>query len=240
MASQVAVATRTRHRGSPIAYLVDDQGDAYCLHNTPEQVTVAGVGNDYSTVSRQGRKPLVRFNEGKVRTMSFTHTITTANGAGAPRGPVVALMGVAELPRRFRLINVSAGIETRGWWFITELSVTVTERNPAQQPNVVTLSWSLTEANDARPKIGRVPPPPPKPPPPAVASRPVARTQPDYTVRRGDSLWAIASRLLGSGPRWREIYNLNQKRLNLTAPVMYRGLLTVWIYPGQRLKIPAR
>ena len=47
-----------------------------------------------------------------------------------------------------------------------------------------------------------------------------------YTVVKGDTLFSIASRLLGSGSRYKEIMELN----NLTSTV---------IYPGQTFKIPS-
>lgn len=46
-----------------------------------------------------------------------------------------------------------------------------------------------------------------------------------YTVQRGDSLWKIADKLLGSGSRYKEIKALN-------------GLASNTIYKGQKLKIP--
>lgn len=58
----------------------------------------------------------------------------------------------------------------------------------------------------------------PAPPPPRT-----------YTVKRGDTLWAIAKRTLGSGSRWKEIYNAN---INLI------GKNPDLIYPGQVLRIP--
>lgn len=50
----------------------------------------------------------------------------------------------------------------------------------------------------------------------------------DYTVKRGDSLWKIADRLLGDGARFREIFDLN------------RGVLDQpdFILPGTVLKVP--
>ena len=47
-----------------------------------------------------------------------------------------------------------------------------------------------------------------------------------YTVQSGDSLWAIAQKLLGNGARWQEISQLN-------------GLTSTTIWVGQQLKIPS-
>ena len=46
-----------------------------------------------------------------------------------------------------------------------------------------------------------------------------------YTVKKGDTLWAIAQRYLGSGSKYKEIKSLN-------------ALNSDTIYPGQTLKIP--
>ena len=62
------------------------------------------------------------------------------------------------------------------------------------------------------------PQPRPTPPPPKT-----------YTVKSGDSLWAIAKRILGDGSRWQEIYNAN---------VNVIGKNPNLIYPGQVLRIP--
>ncbi|MDR0883377.1 MAG: LysM peptidoglycan-binding domain-containing protein [Oscillospiraceae bacterium] len=51
-----------------------------------------------------------------------------------------------------------------------------------------------------------------------------------YTVKKGDCLWTIAQRFLGSGARWKEIYQLN------TGQIKKASL----IYPGQVLRLPAR
>ena len=54
---------------------------------------------------------------------------------------------------------------------------------------------------------------------------PPAKTYKTYTVKKGDSLWAIAQKELGNGSRWPEIQKLN-------------GLSGTTIYAGQVLKIP--
>ncbi|MEB3205509.1 MAG: LysM domain-containing protein [Candidatus Sericytochromatia bacterium] len=47
-------------------------------------------------------------------------------------------------------------------------------------------------------------------------------------VRRGDSLWTLARKHLGSGKRWRTLYRLN--RDTIARPEL--------IYPGQKLRLP--
>lgn len=61
--------------------------------------------------------------------------------------------------------------------------------------------------------------------------RPSPPAPKSYTVKTGDSLWAIAKRLLGSGSRWREIYELNKTVIGKNPNL---------IFPGQVLKIPAK
>lgn len=59
----------------------------------------------------------------------------------------------------------------------------------------------------------------------AATSAPAAKT---YTVKKGDSLWAITKRYTGNGARYNELYNANRsiiKNPNL-------------IYPGQVLTLP--
>ena len=88
----------------------------------------------------------------------------------------------------------------------------------------------LTEAS--APDQPQEPEQPAQPETPAEPEQP-AGEQPGsagtYTVQSGDSLWRIASRELGSGTRWSEIYDLN--RDVISDPDR--------IYIGQELQLPA-
>lgn len=88
----------------------------------------------------------------------------------------------------------------------------------------------LTEAS--APDQPQEPEQPAQPETPAAPEQP-AEEQPGsagtYTVQSGDSLWRIASRELGSGTRWSEIYDLN--RDVISDPDR--------IYIGQELQLPA-
>ena len=51
-----------------------------------------------------------------------------------------------------------------------------------------------------------------------------------YTVKKGDSLWAIAKKFLGNGARYNEIYELNKGTIGKNPNL---------IYPGQVFTLPA-
>lgn len=62
----------------------------------------------------------------------------------------------------------------------------------------------------------------------------------DYTVKRGDTLWAIAKQYYGSGSKYTIIYDANKEVIEATArnhgkPSSDHGH---WIWPGEVLKIP--
>lgn len=63
-------------------------------------------------------------------------------------------------------------------------------------------------------------PPAPKPKPPKT-----------YTVKKGDTLWAIAKRNYGKGTQWTKIYNNAKNKKTI-------GKNPNLIYPGQKLVIP--
>ena len=61
-----------------------------------------------------------------------------------------------------------------------------------------------------------------------------------YTVTKGDTLWTIASRFLGSAQRYAEIYDLNKEVIETGAKD--RGKKDSsnghWIFPGTELQLP--
>lgn len=61
-----------------------------------------------------------------------------------------------------------------------------------------------------------------------IISRPTPPASKTYTVKPGDTLWAIAKRTLNDGSRWREIYNNNMDVIGKDPNL---------IFPGQVLRI---
>lgn len=77
---------------------------------------------------------------------------------------------------------------------------------------------------------------PPAPKPKKAASKPAPRS---HTVKRGDTLWALAGKYYGKNTDWRKIWNvksnkdmmIKRDKRNLRQPGH-------WIFPGQKLLIP--
>lgn len=57
-----------------------------------------------------------------------------------------------------------------------------------------------------------------------TSSRPSTRVQPKtYTVKKGDSLFLIAKKVLGDGSKWREIYSRNRSIIGPNPNLIYPG-----------------
>lgn len=61
-----------------------------------------------------------------------------------------------------------------------------------------------------------------------------------YTIKSGDTLWAIAQKHLGSGAKYSQIYNLNKTIIEETAKKRGKNSSDGghWIYPGTTIKLP--
>ncbi len=64
----------------------------------------------------------------------------------------------------------------------------------------------------------------------ATRPAPAAASATTYTVKSGDSLWAIAKQYLGDGSRYNEIYELNKDTIGSNPNL---------IYPGQTFTLPS-
>jgi nucleoid-associated protein YgaU len=74
-----------------------------------------------------------------------------------------------------------------------------------------------------------------------ATANPAPKTTWTYTVQGGDTLWDIAKKYLGNPLRWPEIYALNKTVIVNTARAHgYTSNYSHWIFPREKLQIPAR
>ena len=67
-----------------------------------------------------------------------------------------------------------------------------------------------------------------------------AKVTTSYTIKPGDTLWEISEKFLGSGSKWKTIYNANKDIIESTAKKYGKSSSDNghWIYPGVKLTIP--
>lgn len=71
------------------------------------------------------------------------------------------------------------------------------------------------------------------------SSRP-SEKKTSYTIKKGDTLWAISQKFLGAGSKWKTIYNENKTIIESTAKKYGKKSSNNgwWIYPGVTIQIP--
>ena len=74
----------------------------------------------------------------------------------------------------------------------------------------------------------------------ATPTKRTAKETTTYTIKKGDTLWSISQRFLGSGAKWETIYNANKSIIEQTAKKYGKSSSDHgwWIYPGVTLTIP--
>lgn len=72
-----------------------------------------------------------------------------------------------------------------------------------------------------------------------AVKRPAEKTT-SYTIKKGDTLWAISQKYLGAGSKWQTIYNANKTIIEETAKKYGKKSSNNgwWIYPGVTIQIP--
>jgi nucleoid-associated protein YgaU len=198
----------------PALALAEPQGEARAVPRTAEEGTVA-----------QPAKAKLVF-----KTVDYKDT-GSAIGSVSITGTADPGATVTVYCNNEKLATVRAGAD--GTWSVVAEKKLGTGQHSfrAEQIDAAT-GTALAQANVA---IERLAPKPPEvvakaatPKPGSPAAVATAETKEVYTIRRGDTLWAIAKRYLGSGLRYTTIFQDNREVIN--DPDL--------ILPQQQVKVP--
>lgn len=200
----------------------------------PREVSVSGYARPANTLDRPGRKPLLRMGTPSLREETLTIIVAYPDDQKSIEPILAKLIEMAEYGDQ---VMCAYGPLERGVWRITNLTINTTARKAGSQDVTrADVSFTFTEASDAKvnisPNTGGAKPaskPAAKPvsKPSTVTTKPTGSVT-TYVVKKGDTLSAIAGRLLGEPSRWQEIASLNGVRDPRKLQI------------GQRLKIPKR
>lgn len=213
---------RPRH---PKAFLATDTGVKLVLPYAPREVEHSGLSDEWATIERPGRKPLVVRAADGLAVMSFEVLFARADHTDSVEDLIATLRTIAASSAR---VTVSLGPSERGVWRLSSVTVRSQLRQPMTNAITrATVSLSFTEAVDSVTKVGPVSggyaKPKPKPATKAATRRPGPRY---YLMRKGDTLWALATRYYGNPYKWPVIAKASGIRNPRTIPI------------GKRITIP--
>lgn len=221
-------------------YIVTEHGELIRLPRSPTTWEYK-QNHRWGTIDRTGRKAVARRAGEGLATLDFSINVFATDPTHPHAGATVELatlplMGWAAKGTVLRIKNGSAAYQAGNWWYVKDSSLSVNRVNRHGLPLQTTISFSLEEYVNHTSTVIKPPPPPPAPPPPPQTPlpQPTPVEQPVYryhTVCRGDTLWKLASRYLGSAYKWKRIYFLNKSIIGRNPHYLKIGL---------RLKIPPR
>lgn len=194
----------------------DDSTTAMFIPYSPSEIEHSGIGSDYATIDRTGRVPALVYRNKQLAKMSMTlliadRTLFSAPIAGTFKVLMPAITALTTLQRYAELgtrLRVTYGAFENGLWRITSFTINSKRRDPAtNEMTSAEVDIEFTKASDiiigVGPVTGGVTPPPATTPP---AAPPQTRT---YTVKSGDTLWAISVKYYGTGTKWTTIADAN-------------------------------
>ena len=209
-----AVATRASRM-----HILSESGKfALLVDYAPREIEYGGLALDWAQADRSGEKPLLLHKAVPLKTMSFSFLMADRSLQRPQTSKIAQLVALAGSTER---VVVRFSPTEQGLWRITDCKVSSEQRTDATDEVArATVSLTLTQASDPAAAVGPI-----SKPKSSASTKSVGRS---YTVKKGDSLWAIAKRYYGAGSKWPRIFDANRNKIK--NPNL--------IYPGQTFTIP--
>lgn len=182
----------------------------------PREVNHDERGSEWSEVERPLIEPLIIRERVKLPQMSFDLVIadkqvTATNGLKYVSTAETVLQTLDTFARQGQRLRVVYGTYESGLWYLIDFSFKTEERGVNDEITKASASLTFRKVSDIQdgvgPVTGGVKPPTTTPSPPTTA--PAQTGAKYYTVKAGDTLWAISIKFYGTGTKWKAIADAN-------------------------------
>lgn len=193
--------------------IINEIGNRVLVPFAPMSINHGERGIEWSEVDRFGTYATFRRTGLKVPTLSFDLTLAAMNSHGKNNilGYLAAFDRMSEEESR---VTINYTIREVGAWLLTGYSATVTHRDTFHRPTRADVSLTFSRIMDEKafmgPIKGRSATLVPAPPKPVAKKTNTTTNLATYTVKKGDTLWAIAKRYYSNPNLWPKIADRNK------------------------------
>ncbi|MCQ9384454.1 LysM peptidoglycan-binding domain-containing protein [Brevibacterium moorei] len=198
--------------GRPI--IRDKNGYTYVLGDRkmrqPREIN-AGGGSEWQEVKRSGLKPLMRYGNRKLRTLSWKVTVGAANLQTSCETQAKWFRTRAEAGTQIRFSGSgSPALEEGLWWIISEWSIDVTARNKKGEVSRADITLTLTEASDIPTVKAKAKKKKKKGKKKKAKKKKKGKKKRYHKIKKGDTLWDLARKYYKDPYKWKRIASANR------------------------------
>lgn len=205
-----------------MTFTAESGGASLNIPYAPQEVSHTSVINDWVSIPRPGLMENVVYGGPMRPKMSFDLVIhdkrvLATSGATTLVRAITVVQTLISMAKKGR-VRISYGAMESGLWWISDLQVKTTKRDPLTDEMIgATVSMSLIR-NDSGSTTSHTGPTTGGWKTASSAASTVAKTVSKsttpatrtYTVKRGDTLWKIAAKFYGDGSKWGKIATANK------------------------------